>query len=313
MLRLRTLGGLAVERPGGSPSGGATAARRRLSLLAVLATAGDRGVPRDRLVALFWPESSTERARHALEQSVYWLKRDLGADDLVLGRDELSLNPQVITSDVADLRAAMKNGDFAAVVALYEGPFLDGVFISGAQDFDQWVDAQRTAITRDVERALESLAEQAAARGDHREAVQWWQRLAAMDPRKTRVVMALMSELAASGDRAGALRQADVYRVLARDDLEVEPNPAVNALVERLRREPPASPALDSPSLGSAPFPASRPPAAPSLTPDTVAFAGRYVIEREVGRGTSATVFLARDVPNDRPVALKVLRPELAA
>jgi len=39
----------------------------------------------------------------------------------------------------------------------------------------------------------------------------------------------------------------------------------------------------------------------------------RYEFERELGRGGMATVFLARDLKHDRPVALKVLHPELAA
>src|SRR5436309_4812428 len=43
------------------------------------------------------------------------------------------------------------------------------------------------------------------------------------------------------------------------------------------------------------------------------ALADRYGIERELGRGGMATVYLARDLKHDRPVALKVLRPELAA
>jgi eukaryotic-like serine/threonine-protein kinase len=43
------------------------------------------------------------------------------------------------------------------------------------------------------------------------------------------------------------------------------------------------------------------------------ALAGRYTIARELGRGGMATVYLAQDVKHDRPVALKVLRPEIAA
>ena len=45
----------------------------------------------------------------------------------------------------------------------------------------------------------------------------------------------------------------------------------------------------------------------------TAALADRYRIERELGQGGMATVYLAHDVKHDRKVALKVLRPELAA
>jgi eukaryotic-like serine/threonine-protein kinase len=45
----------------------------------------------------------------------------------------------------------------------------------------------------------------------------------------------------------------------------------------------------------------------------TAALAGRYAIARELGAGGMATVYLARDLKHDRDVALKVLRPELAA
>src|ERR1035437_4044446 len=43
------------------------------------------------------------------------------------------------------------------------------------------------------------------------------------------------------------------------------------------------------------------------------ALAGRYTIERELGAGGMATVFLAEDLKHKRKVALKVLKPELAA
>jgi serine/threonine-protein kinase len=50
-----------------------------------------------------------------------------------------------------------------------------------------------------------------------------------------------------------------------------------------------------------------------TLTSLTATLADRYRIEREIGQGGMATVFLARDTKHDRPVALKVLRPELGA
>ena len=45
----------------------------------------------------------------------------------------------------------------------------------------------------------------------------------------------------------------------------------------------------------------------------TSALADRYTIERELGAGGMATIYLAHDIRHDRKVALKVLRPELSA
>ncbi|MDZ4864490.1 MAG: protein kinase, partial [Gemmatimonadota bacterium] len=52
-----------------------------------------------------------------------------------------------------------------------------------------------------------------------------------------------------------------------------------------------------------------------SPIPDRLAaaLADRYRLERELGQGGMATVYLAHDIKHDRKVAIKVLRPELAA
>ena len=57
----------------------------------------------------------------------------------------------------------------------------------------------------------------------------------------------------------------------------------------------------------------AKPPVPDSLASLRAALAGRYTIERELGRGGMATVYLARDLKHHRPVAIKVLNPELAA
>ena len=45
----------------------------------------------------------------------------------------------------------------------------------------------------------------------------------------------------------------------------------------------------------------------------SAALAGHYTIERELGAGGMATVYLAHDIKHDRKVAIKVLHPDLGA
>ena len=49
-----------------------------------------------------------------------------------------------------------------------------------------------------------------------------------------------------------------------------------------------------------------------SLLPTKAVLGGRYTIEREIGRGGMATVYLAEEIKHGRPVAVKVLHPEVA-
>src|SRR5512140_1858858 len=49
------------------------------------------------------------------------------------------------------------------------------------------------------------------------------------------------------------------------------------------------------------------------IEPLSTALADRYHLDRELGEGGMATVYLAHDLKHDRRVAIKVLRPELAA
>src|SRR5262245_17490540 len=104
MFRLATLGGLSVTE--GVAASDVALPRRRLALLALLAAANDRGLTRDKLVAYLWPESSSDDARHSLEQLLYSLRRQLGPR-VLSGVDPLRLNPDVITSDLATFVAAL--------------------------------------------------------------------------------------------------------------------------------------------------------------------------------------------------------------
>ena len=152
MLRLSTLGGLVLHQDGQLHTGPA-AQRRRLALLAVIASAGRRGVGRDRLLALLWPGSEAEAARHSLYQALHAIRRSLGGDDVFLGSTTLQLNPERMTSDIAEFLDAVEEGAHERAVRLYRGPFLDGFRLDQAPEYEEWQDAERVRHAREFGRA----------------------------------------------------------------------------------------------------------------------------------------------------------------
>jgi len=230
MLRLETFGGLALtdrqeERP--QP-------RRRLALLARLAPSGAKGVSRDDLLALLWPERDFESARHSLDQLLYETRRALGASPVV-GGATLRLDPAVISCDLTEWEAALRRADLEAAVALYRGPFLQGFFLNGSATFEQWAERVRSQLTVAYRRTLESLATSTAAHGKPHDSIAWWRQLAAEDPIGSRVALGLMQMLAESGDRAGALEFFRVHERIVRAELDASPDSAVSAFAHSLR------------------------------------------------------------------------------
>ena len=141
MLRLRALGGLALERDGTSIEA-ASGRRRALALLVQLAVAGPRGISRAKLVHRLWADSDEERARNVLAQTLHKLKRDL-AGEVVLGSADLRLDDTLIASDVQEFEGLIAAGQLEQAAVLYAGPFLDGFYITGADEFERWAEQER--------------------------------------------------------------------------------------------------------------------------------------------------------------------------
>ena len=124
MLELKLLGGCTLERDG-VPVAGPAGQRHRLALLALLARSPRRGVPRERLMAMLWPERDEQSVRNLLKQAVFVLRRELGAE-VIGGPAELRLDPASLRCDATEFERALEEGRPADAVELYRGPFLDG-------------------------------------------------------------------------------------------------------------------------------------------------------------------------------------------
>lgn len=236
MAVVRFLGGAGFD-PGAGPHQGPAVQRRRLALLGVLAAHAPRAVSRDRLIAWFWPEEPTPRARHFLADSVYVLRQALGRTAIQAVGDDLVLNGDVVWADVAAFREAVRRGDHAQSVELYGGPFLDGVFIHDAPDFERWVEAERERLAGEYARAVESLALACQSRGDWAGAARWWRVLTIHDPYDAHSAVGLEQALIAVGDHWSAVRHARTYTATLRREFDTEPPETIRQLALGLTDE----------------------------------------------------------------------------
>lgn len=236
MLRLFTFGGLELKGDGRA-LGAAAGQKKPLALLAALAGSGARGLSRERIAALLWPESDSQQAGNLLRQRLFHLRRDLDAPDIITGTVQLQLNPEVISSDAGDFERAITHGDPAGAIELYIGPFLDGYHLAEAPEFERWVAERRDYFASQAKSAMLKLADDPSATGTERPPADRLLRLSAIEPYDAAIAMRLMNELASSGDYASALKHGQTYEARMRDDLGVSASPELVAMNAKLRRE----------------------------------------------------------------------------
>lgn len=250
-LRLNTLGGLWIEDAPGVIR--QSVRPRRLALLAVLAAAGARGTTRERVLAILWPESPPEKARHALSQTLYSLRQDLGTEVVEASVSDLRIDPTRLTSDIEELRSALASKEWSRAAALYAGPFLDGFYLAGAPEFERWAEEERGDIARQAARALEEVGRSAVQSGKTAEAADAWQRLTRIDPLSARWAAYYMEALIGLGRREEAAAHGQAFLDRASAELDLPPDDRVSELVQRARTGGPRATPVPPVAMPSAP------------------------------------------------------------
>ena len=237
MITVQLLGGASLRSPDG-PLAGPPAQRHRIALLALVVSTWPQPLARDRALALLWPERDTVSARRLLNLAVHVLRTALGDDAIASSGDGLLLEPARVACDLHDLRAAIAAGDVERIVRLYTGPLLDGFHLEESTEFGYWLDEHRAALGHAYVGALLKLAERQEHARDVHGRVGTCRKLVAADPHSGAYARALMLALDAAGDRAGARQHALEHANRVRSDLDIEPDPEVMDLAERLRAAP---------------------------------------------------------------------------
>jgi DNA-binding SARP family transcriptional activator len=260
-LQVRLLGTPSVRRDGQALS---FPTRKALGLLAYLVVEGGSH-PRERLAALFWPDSDARRSRAMLRYTITVLRQTLadpgGAAPLRATRDTLSFDADTEPPAEVDLqvieaaRAALRSRPAAGTspfgmtdalrqaVARCTGELLADFSLPDAPAFDEWASLQRESWRLKVRPVFERLAEadEATAQIDAaRETVRRW---LAMDGLHEDAHRRLMRLHLAAGDRAGAMRAYEACRATLQRELDVAPSPETEALADRIRRTAAPQPA----------------------------------------------------------------------
>ena len=233
MIQLGFLGGFAAtqddrHRPE------LTARRRAIAVLAL--ASGEMGISRDRVLAFLWPEFDTDHARNNLKQVVFTLRTLLRPDIFVPHGTMLILDPAVVTIDVRAFDRCFDAGQFTDTVKCYAGPLLEGFHLGGLPAFDEWLERTRARVERRYTIALERLAQQALSGGDSLGAVELFRRLTERDPLRADYALGVMRSLLDLGEPVSALDASRTHERAVRRELQVDADPRVTLLADRIRR-----------------------------------------------------------------------------
>ena len=219
---------------------------------------------RDLLGTMFWPESTTAAARQSVRQSLFQIRKLLAANDaddaadglagelIAATRSAIAFQPTpACWSDVAEfahLLTLCQQHDHDDAVAcpvcadyrrrlvdLYQGEFLDGLYLDDAQEFEDWLLLRREWYRQQMLQALTLLAEHHLVTQDFAAAERYAQRQIQLDPLRENAYRQAMVALTRDGRQDEAL---DIYQQCATvlyTELNLTPDAETVALHNAIR------------------------------------------------------------------------------
>ncbi|MCX6082093.1 MAG: AAA family ATPase, partial [Chloroflexi bacterium] len=249
---------------GGQPVKFAT--RKVLALFVYLLV--EKGAhPREKLQAMFWPESETRQAQSALRTTLGRIKDAFTGQDvsgpLRMDGDRVSLNTSIVvsldlelaaraTAETQPVRLAPSNVALVESAAqVSRGPFMDGFSLPDAPAFDEWLTIQRANWARRQNLVYERLSFYQLENYMLRPAIETLVKWLMSDYLNEGAYQRLMRLHFLNGDRPAALQTYETCRKLLAQELGFQPSPETEDLLAYIRSS-------QSPVLNAEPEAATR-------------------------------------------------------
>lgn len=238
MHEIKTFGGVEVGNRAGEIQ--SFRSRKHVALLVYLRSSPRRVHLRERLAGLFWATESS-LARHSLSQALYDLRSTLGQVIVNCPGDAVRIQADLLDFDVEELERAIKRGELPRAVELYTGPFAPDLDRAGTEEFEHWLERERSRLSVLGQTALRQFLEYADSRGEWGEMCSAALRLIRMNPLDEVAHRALMRGLWLHGDQASALDHFGEVRERLEEDLADGISEETLELVKRIEGSRPRS------------------------------------------------------------------------
>jgi LuxR family maltose regulon positive regulatory protein len=247
-LRVRTLGGFAIERDGVPLKFARKAPKRLLDLLRLITALGGRQVDAARAAAMLWADAEGDEARDALKTMLHRTRSLLGADLLVVrdgqiafdedltwvdtwafehvcGRIESLLGARMAAAQVDDGELEMRR---AQLFSLYRG------HLFGEEELPSWALALRDRLRARFIRSVDALGQRMEHIGRAEAAIALYRAALEQDNLAEELYQRLISCHLARGENAQALNAYRRCRELLSIVLGVPPSSRTEALMSRI-------------------------------------------------------------------------------
>ncbi len=239
MLTIHLLGTFSIEKDGCPlPLPVSVQARHLLAYLALFCT---RNHPRNLLIGIFWPEEPEERARRALSQALWHIRRlfpDLVKADAetvaISTQGEVWIDTQAFEQGLQDWLNTNPLPEAGRVALLetshlYRGDLLEGLY-------DDWVLIERQRLMEQYHQVLARLLMAEKFSGKFEQALEYALQLLKSDPLREDIHREVMRIHYLLGRPEAALRQYETCRQTLQQELNIEPESQTLALAQEISR-----------------------------------------------------------------------------